>query len=314
MALDEHDLPGSEKVIESMLDSITPLILTYSEAANIGRTLEQLRWARDIVVVDSFSNDETLEIVRTFPQARIFQRVFDCHEKQWNFGLNETGISSEWVLGLDADYVLTQEFSSELRTLNPAPDIKGYGAKFIYCVNGKRISSGVYPPVTVLYRKGNASYIQDGHTQRLVIDGRVENLRAPILHDDRKSLSRWLEAQSRYTRLEADKLLSSPVESLSWTDRVRRWRVVAPAAMLFHCLIIRGGVLDGWAGFYYAFQRSLAELMLSLHMLDRDLRISDSGLRNSDSEKLRAGRRDAESPDVAAPFPVRNPESEIRHP
>ena len=93
-----------------MLQNITPLILTYNEAPNIGRTLEQLRWARDIVVVDSFSNDETLEIVSRFPQVRIYQREFDSHEKQWNFGLKETGISLEWVLALDADYVLTEEF------------------------------------------------------------------------------------------------------------------------------------------------------------------------------------------------------------
>jgi glycosyltransferase involved in cell wall biosynthesis len=277
-----------------MLDNITPLILTYNEAPNIGRTLEQLRWARDIVVVDSFSDDETLEIVKTFPQARIFQREFDSHEKQWNFGLSETGISSEWVLGLDADYVLTEEFSVELRALNVAPDIKGYRAKFIYCVHGKRISSGVYPPVTVLYRIGSSSYIQDGHTQRLVIDGRVENLQAPILHDDRKSLSRWLAAQSRYTKLEADKLLASRAESLSWTDRVRRWRVVAPAAMLVYCLIIRGGVLDGWAGFYYAFQRALAELMLSLYLLDYDLGISSSRVRSNGSQESAPGRAKSE--------------------
>jgi len=256
-----------------MLDRVTPLILTYNEAPNIGRTLEQLRWAREIVVVDSFSDDETLEIAKSFPQVRVYQREFDSHENQWNFGLRETGISSEWVLGLDADYVLTEEFAAELRTLAPEPDVKGYRAKFIYCVNGKRIRSGVYPPVTVLYRNGEASYTQDGHTHRLVIDGRADNLRAPILHDDRKSLSRWLEAQSRYTKLEASKLLASDKGSLSWKDRVRCWRLVAPAAMLFYCLIIRGGVLDGWAGFYYAFQRVLAELMLSLHLIDHDLQV-----------------------------------------
>ncbi|HKB65429.1 MAG TPA: glycosyltransferase family 2 protein [Pyrinomonadaceae bacterium] len=267
-----------------MIDSITPLILTYNEAPNIGRTLEQLRWAHDIVVVDSFSDDETLDIVRTFPQTRIFQREFDCHEKQWNFALSETSISSEWVLALDADYVLTEEFSAELRTLNPASEIKGYQAKFIYCINGKRISSGVYPPVTVLYRKDNASYTQDGHTQRLVIDGCMDSLRASILHDDRKSLSRWLRAQSHYTRLEANKLLSSGVKELGWTDRLRRFRVIGPPAMLFYCLIFRGGVLDGWAGFYYAFQRALAELMLSLYLLEHDLR--NNRVRDHEAKKV----------------------------
>ena len=128
-----------------MLEKITPLILTYNEAANIRRTLEQLRWARDVVVVDSFSDDETLEIVKGFPQVRVYQRAFDSHENQWNFGLQETGINSEWVLGLDADYVLTEDLLAELQTFSPEPGVNGYRAKFIYCIEGKRIRSGVYP-------------------------------------------------------------------------------------------------------------------------------------------------------------------------
>src|SRR5215510_832543 len=102
-----------------MLDQITPLILTYNEAPNIGRTLEQLRWARDIVVVDSFSADNTVEIASSFPQVRVLQRKFDSHEKQWNFGLQETGIATKWVLALDADYFVTDELVEELKSLVP---------------------------------------------------------------------------------------------------------------------------------------------------------------------------------------------------
>lgn len=258
-----------------MLENITPLILTYNEAPNIGRTLAQLSWARDIVVVDSFSDDDTIEIVSKFPQVRVYQREFDLHANQWTFGLRATGISSEWVLALDADYVLTDEFLVEIEGLTPSADLRGYRAKFVYCVNGERLMSGIYPPVVALYRRGNASYRQDGHTHKLVLEGKVEDLHSPILHDDRKPLRRWLQAQSRYTKLEADKLLSSDAGSLSWTDRIRCWRVVAPAAMLVYCLVARGGVLDGWAGFYYAFQRALAELMLSLYLIDHDLRGSE---------------------------------------
>src|SRR5438552_19168681 len=100
-----------------MLDRITPLILTFNEVPNIARTLERLHWARDIVVIDSFSDDETLEIVSRYPQARVFQRKFDSFASQCNFGLSETGIESEWVLSLDADYVLTQEFIEEVTAL-----------------------------------------------------------------------------------------------------------------------------------------------------------------------------------------------------
>jgi glycosyltransferase involved in cell wall biosynthesis len=254
-----------------MLDQITVLILTYNEAPNIGRTLENLSWARDIVVVDSFSDDATVEIVSSRPQARVYQRVFDTHENQWNFGLKETGIITEWVLALDADYVLTSDLVNELNQMKLPDDVKACRAKFIYCINGRQLRSGLYPMVTVLYRRAGASYVQDGHTQRVAIDGTVITLECPLLHDDRKPLRQWFQAQQRYTRLEANKLLATPASELSLNDRVRRWRVVAPVAVLFYCLIIRGGIFDGWPGLYYAFQRMMAELMLSLYLLEYDL-------------------------------------------
>ena len=253
-----------------MLDLVTPLILTYNEAPNIGRTLEQLSWARDIVVVDSFSDDETVEIAASFPQVRVVQRKFDNHGAQWNFGLNETCISTEWVLALDADYVLAAKFVDELRSLRTAAETNGYQADFIYCVNGRSLRSGLLPLLTVLYRRNSARYEQDGHAQRLIVDGKVETLRSRILHDDRKSLSRWFQSQQRYMVLEAKKIVSAEAETLGIADRVRRLRVIAPLAVLFYCLIVRGGVLDGWAGFYYAFQRMLAELLLSLYLIESD--------------------------------------------
>src|SRR5689334_15397432 len=126
-----------------MLEQITPLILTYNEAPNIGRTLEALNWARDIVVVDSFSDDATLEIASSFPRVRVFQRAFDCHRNQWEFGLRKTGIKTPWVLALDADYVVTKESLSELQALRPDEGTAGFHAKFAYCIHGKKLHSGI---------------------------------------------------------------------------------------------------------------------------------------------------------------------------
>ncbi len=246
-----------------MLDRITPLILTYNEAPNIARALKGLSWAKDIVVLDSFSDDETVQIATSIPNVRLVQRAFDNHRNQWEFGLKETGISTPWVLALDADYVVTEDLITELKTLHPNAEIAGYRAKFIYCINGKRLRSGIYPPVTVLYRREAAKYVQDGHTQRVAIDGAIEDLRAPMLHDDRKPFRRWFHSQSRYTELEAQKLRTTDPYELEFRDRLRRWRFIVPPAMLFYCLVVRGGILDGWAGFQYAFQRAMAELMLS---------------------------------------------------
>ena len=251
-----------------MLDQITPLILTYNETPNIARALASLSWAKDVVVLDSFSDDNTFEIASSFPRVRIFQRAFDCHRNQWEFGLRETGITTPWVLALDADYVLSDELITELDNLQPRPETVGYRANFVYCIKGKQLTCGIYPPVTVLYRREAASYIQDGHTQRVALNGPIECLRSPVFHDDRKSLKRWFSSQSRYTELEAQKLLAADRKELSLADRMRRWRFVMPPAMLFYCLIVRGGIFDGGAGFYYAFQRAMAELMLSLHLFE----------------------------------------------
>ncbi len=256
-----------------MIEDVTPLILTYNEAPNIGRVLEQLRWAREIVVVDSVSDDATVEIANSFPQVRVFQRKFDDHWAQWSFGLKQTAISTEWVLALDADYVLTLEFVDELSALEPSTKTRGYQARFTYCVDGRRLRSGVYPPVTVLYRKAFAEYLQDGHTHRLILEGEIERMSARILHDDRKPLRRWFESQQRYMALEANKLVAADASGLSKADRIRRLRVIAPLAVLCYCLIVRGGVLDGWPGFYYAFQRMLAELLLSLYLIEHDLNL-----------------------------------------
>lgn len=251
-----------------MLEQITPLILTYNEAPNIARVLNSVSWAKDIVIVDSFSDDDTLEIATSFAHVRIFQRSFDNHRNQWEFGLKETGIATPWVLALDADYVLSDELIDELRNLQPDTQTVGYRATFIYCINGKKLKSGIYPPVNVLYRREAASYIQDGHTQRVTLEGQIEELRSPVFHDDRKSLKRWFNSQARYTELEAQKLLSTDPADLALADRLRRWGFVVPPMMLLYCLLVRGGIFDGWAGFYYAFQRTVAELMLSLHLIE----------------------------------------------
>lgn len=254
-----------------MLEQITPVLLTYDEAPNLRRTLGALSWAREIVVVDSFSTDGTLALLRTDPRVRVVQRAFDSHAAQWNFAVGEIGIGTPWILALDADYVLSDALVAELAALHPPPEVDAYRARFEYYVRGQRLWGSLYPPVKVLFRRGRASYVQDGHTQRLQVVGAVGELRAPIAHDDRKPFAHWRAAQRRYCRLEADKLLHTPWRALGWADRVRRLLVVAPAAVLLYCLFARGGALQGLAGWQYAFQRAWTETVLSQELLKRML-------------------------------------------
>jgi glycosyltransferase involved in cell wall biosynthesis len=255
-----------------MLSDITPLILTFNEAPNIARTLSKLAWARNVVIVDSHSTDNTRDLaMAAHPGVRWFERAFKSHAEQWNFGLHDTQISTEWVLALDADFVLSDGFAEELDRISTANSVDGYEASFLYCIAGQPLRGAAYPPVVVLFRRCRAQYVQDGHTQRVQVSGAVGKLAHRIYHDDRKPLSQWLSAQTRYMRLEAEKLSTTPVSQLGWVDRVRRMIVVAPPAMFLYCWIAKGGLLDGRPGLYYAMQRAAAELILSLNLVERML-------------------------------------------
>jgi glycosyltransferase involved in cell wall biosynthesis len=253
-----------------MIDDITPLIITFNEAPNIARTLNKLVWAKQVIVIDSGSTDATLEIAQSYPQVSVIHRPFDDFAAQCNFGLSQ--VTTDWALSLDADYELSDELVAEIKTLRPKAKTAGYQVRFIYRIFGRALRGTLYPPRTVLYRKDKARYRNEGHGHRVTVLGEIIPLTGVVFHDDRKSLSRWLASQGRYAALEAEHLLASDPAFLSKSDRVRLAAYPAPLAVFVYTLIIRGCVLDGWPGWYYALQRLLAETMIALELIDRRLR------------------------------------------
>ena len=252
-----------------MLEKIIPLILTYNESPNIARSLQQLTWAKKIIVVDSYSTDDTLKILKTYPQVELWQREFDSYAGQWNYGLGK--VKAEWVLSLDADYFLTNELIAEIQNLSSDTSLAGYYIPFKYCVFGKPLRETILPPRQSLFRKDRATYIDDGHTQLLEVRGESGKLKNYIWHDDRKSLMRWLWAQDRYMSIEAKKLTATSLVKLSWGDKIRKQIILAPGIIFFYCLIIKIGLLDGWIGWYYALQRMMAEIILSIKLIELKL-------------------------------------------
>lgn len=245
--------------------SITPLILTFNESVNIGRTLTRLSWADNLIVLDSGSSDDTISIAQGFPNVRIYHRDFDSHAAQWNYGVSL--IETEWVLALDADYELSDEFGMELQMLAPSDAVFGYEAKFRYRIHGRSLRSSAYPPHVVLFRRNRASYYDDGHTQKLRLSGEVSRLSGVIYHDDRKPLSRWLQSQDRYAQIEARHLLTASHAELKTQDRLRLAIFVAPPIIFVYLLFVRGLIFDGWPGWYYVMQRAIAEMLLSIRLL-----------------------------------------------
>jgi hypothetical protein len=99
------------------------------------------------------------------------------------------------------------------------------------------------------------------------VQGKVEKLSGKIGHDDRKPLSHWLESQNKYAKIEAKHLLAQPLEKLDAPDRLRRKIFFAPPVMFFYLLFGRGLILDGWPGWVYVCQRTIAEMLLSMRLL-----------------------------------------------
>jgi glycosyltransferase involved in cell wall biosynthesis len=260
----------------NVLDQITPLIITYNEAPNIGRTLDRLRWASRVVVIDSGSTDGTVKMLERYPQVDVIDHPFTDFASQCNFGLSQ--VLTPWVLSLDADYELSEALVDELASLRPGDGIAGYRTRFVYRIGGRALRGSLYPPRTVLYRKSGASYRQEGHGHRVSVGGQVLPLREVIYHDDRKPLSRWVESQRRYARVEAEYLWSRSPQALTRIDRVRRMGWPAPLAIVFYALVIKGCMLSGRAGWYYALQRLIAEALIALEINDRRLRNCSTGL------------------------------------
>lgn len=250
------------------MDSLTAVVLTRDEAANIGRCLEGLQWVPRVLVVDSFSTDATTSIAKSFPNVEVAQRNFDSFAGQCNHALQL--VETEWVLSLDADYVVTDDLRRQMSELQHS-DIAGYCVPFTYCIHGRPLRGTLYPARTVLYRKSAARYEDFGHGHKVRIEGSVQDLAGRMLHDDRKPLSRWLQNQIRYAKQEADYLEKAPDSELGSIDKLRRAILPAPLAVGFYVMLLKLCILDGWPGWHYAMQRILAEALISLELVDRKL-------------------------------------------
>src|SRR6476620_4242587 len=251
----------------SFLEQVCVLILTDNEAPNIRRTLDALSSFSDVIVLDSGSDDGTVKIFGRYPNVRYLTRTFDTHGAQWNHGLRSCDINRPWILALDADYIMSSALVDEISSLSPNTSISGYRVAFRYCVFGRPLSAALYPPVVALYRRERAHYLQTGHTQRVVVDGTISSLQGIIDHDDRKPLLHWFASQQKYAKLEADHLLTSPRAGLRRVDKTRLMAWPAPILVFFYTLFAKGCMLDGWPGWLYVLQRTLAETMIGIEIV-----------------------------------------------
>lgn len=241
------------------LNLITPVLLAFNEEDNIARSLEHLHWAALIIVLDSGSTDDTEWICRSNPRVQWHHRPFDSFAGQWNYA--RSLVRTPWMLALDADYLLPEEFVCALETFDPQ-DAAGVRIPFRYCISGHPLRASLLPPRITLFQPGHTEVLPDGHTQQMRVHGRVVDFPHPIWHDDRKPFSRWWTSQKKYARQEAEKLKTTPWGRLSPQDQLRKLTPLSPLAVAIWCLFVKGLFLDIPRGWIYTGQRVLAECAL----------------------------------------------------
>ena len=124
---------------------VSVLVLTHNEELILPRCLNALLWCDDVVIVDSGSKDHTVDIARRCG-ARVFQRPFDNFASQRNYGLDNVVWKHEWILHLDADEIITEEFRKKLLEFQPAENINAYLVPSKLIFFGKWLRhAGMYP-------------------------------------------------------------------------------------------------------------------------------------------------------------------------
>lgn len=256
---------------------LTAIILTYNESRHLARCIESLRGvARKFVVVDSFSSDNTLSIARELG-ADIIQRKWTNHAEQFNWAISEIDFSTDWILRIDADEIITSELSASIRSALPRLDssINGVYVRRRMKFLGKSIQwGGVFPTrVLRIFRVGHGASECRLMDEHISVDGATTEFSGELIDDNLNSLTWWTAKHNRYASLEATEMLdleyrfiprttaSAPV--LSKQPGLKRWikeRIYArlPGGFrafvyFFYRYFICAGFMDGPTGTAFHF-------------------------------------------------------------
>ncbi len=258
---------------------ISVLILTLDEEVNLPQCLASMEWSDDVVVLDSGSGDRTQELAQQ-AGVRVKHRAFDHYASQRNFGLEDIEYKYPWVLMVDADEIVPPELVQEMQSVvSGCPEnVCMFRMRRKDFLMGKWLkhSSGYPTWFGRLIRRGRVR-VERSINEEYHTDGEIESLESHLHHYPfNKGLHAWFEKHNRYSTMEAELQLQAIPEANSWRDLFRSdpvQRRKAQKALVYSLpgrpvivfvvfYLVRGGLLEGRAGFMFSMLKAIYEYMI----------------------------------------------------
>lgn len=241
-----------------MTGKLTAIVLTKNEEKNIYDCLESVLWCDEIIIVDDFSEDRTLEVAKSINEEKIkiFQHKLEGDfSSQRNFGLDKA--ESEWVLFLDADERVSQDLRAEINDViideTSKPKNSGYLIKRIDYMWGKELKHGETGDIKLLRlgRKKKGKWIGQVH-EIWQIEGKLGEFNEALIHYPHQSIREFLSEINFYTDLRAKELYRN--------GKICKTRdiIFYPLGKFIKNYFVKLGFLDGLEGLIFA-------LMMSFH-------------------------------------------------
>jgi len=245
--------------------TLSVVVITKNEEANITRCLSSVTWADEIVVVDSHSTDRTVDIARKYG-AKIFSPEWRGYGSAKKEGVNRA--TGEWILSIDADEVVTPELADEIEgVLRNGTNYAGFfmprktnflGRWILHC--------GWYPDMLLrLFRKSKGNFNDAVVHEKVELNGETGSLKEHLLHYSYPDMDHYLRKFNLYTTLGAQEA-NRTGKKAGWTDIV----IKPPVSFVKH-YISKQGFRDGMEGFILSVLSSLAVMIkyVKLRYLNR---------------------------------------------
>ena len=274
---------------------LSVLILTLNEQVNLPRCLASLEWCDDIVVLDSGSQDNTCEIASKVG-ARVIERPFDNYAAQRNFGLKAIQYKHPWVLMVDADEEVTPSLAKEMVSLTYSCDTDTtlFRMRRKDYLFGKwiRRSSG-YPTWFGRLVRPECMHVEREINEEFVTNGTIVLLEKHLNHYPfDKGFTAWFEKHNRYSTMEATLIMEDGLCAVRFADlmskdpAIRRKNIKSlvyrlpfrPLLMFLALYLLRGGLLEGRAGFVFCMLRAFYEFMINCKVCEMKLRVKGGPL------------------------------------